>query len=246
MELGNALTEVATEYNSGWSEYNIQYNIFTKLLEQSNDVDINDCDCILFFEQGQIRYRKTFTVTVSGNMVYNRFGFKEYIDEVIPYNKDPEYFKQIIKKFVSELKMGNIQHNNNVDNIKIANQKTDNIKKGNKMKDVVNKMIEANKENAVSMAKLEMGKSANRLVLDKVKPKLPMYVQGYADSPLAELVIANIVSAMLIQFASKNKKAEVLANAMLEAGMQTAIESFDVPGLVKELLANVDLTGTEE
>ena len=33
---------------------------------------------------------------------------------------------------------------------------------------------------------------------------------------------------------------------MIAAGVQTAIEQFDVPGMVKDLLANVDLSGIAE
>ena len=84
------------------------------------------------------------------------------------------------------------------------------------------------------------------MVLDKLKPQLPGYVRGYADSPLAELVVGNIVAGLLMQFAPSNEKAAILANAMIAAGTQVAVESMNIPELIADLLDSVDISEVTE
>lgn len=115
--------------------------------------------------------------------------------------------------------------------------------KENTMKNrTINKMLEINKATAVHSAKVQLGKTANKLIVSKVKPQLPRYVRGYADSPLAELVVGNIVAGLLIQFAPNDKRAEIVSEAMIAAGTQVAIESFNIPEMLNELLDSVDIS----
>ena len=107
-------------------------------------------------------------------------------------------------------------------------------------------MLETNKNTAMYTAKIQLGKTANKVVLDKIKPQLPMFVKGYADSPIAELVVGNVVAGLLMQFAPNNEKATILAQAMIAAGTQVAVESLNIPELVSELLDSVDISGIKE
>ena len=253
MDLNKALETVANIY----AEYPdmgfevIQYRIFEILQKQSNTIDINDAESILFFEKGKICYRSVFDVGTY--YVTNKHGFHERIADVIPFNRNPFKLKAIIAEFVKRLQNGTFEQKSYwdeeyptgkpVNDLKEAHKIANKIIKGNKMKEVFNKMLEVNKASAVHTAKVELGKSANKLVLAKVTPQLPRYVRGYADSPLAELVIANVVAGLLMQFAPDNDKAKILSEAMIAAGAQVAIESFDIPGIINELLANVDVSG---
>ncbi|MCP3899149.1 MAG: hypothetical protein GY707_05445 [Desulfobacteraceae bacterium] len=191
----------------------------------------NNVNAILFMENGTICYRKVFNI--SDNRVKNDWGLDLSILDVIPYEDNPKQLKEVLMVFIKKLLNGEIDDSFFCDTIK--------HKKESKMNTVLDKMLDANKESAVRSAKVEMGKAANKLVLEKVTPQLPMMVRGYADSPLAELIVGNVVAGLLIQFAPGNEKAQVLSDAMIAAGVQVALETFDIPGLVSDLLENVDM-----
>jgi len=248
MSLSSILYEVGNLVVANWSTSDIQESIFLRLQRDAFEVDTRTKN-ILFFEGGEIRYRSVFSV--NNNYITNDYGFIKHTSEVVAYNADPRLLKEEINAFITGLD-GEYTLKNRENNLADANIVTgrdfemNTIKRENKMKDVFNKMLEVNKESAINTAKVELGKSANKLVLAKITPQLPMMVRGYADSPLSELVVANVVAGMLMQFAPNNEKAKVLSEAMIAAGAQVAIESFDIPGLVNDLLANVDISGLTE
>lgn len=225
MELAKVLKRVLANYNGG-TRLDVLKSILNEMREDST-ADIEACHAILFIEDGTFKYRKVFEVDIRNETVYNTYGFRTRWDNVIPYDgSDVSYVKNTLNEFISKF---NFEKQKEGSKMNIKNNST------------VSKMIEVNKASAINAGKIELGKSANRLVLNKVKPQLPMMVRGYADSPIAELVIGNIVAGLLIQFAGDNKKAQILSDAMIAAGAQVAIESFDIPNLVKELLDNVTI-----
>lgn len=103
-----------------------------------------------------------------------------------------------------------------------------------------------NKEAAILAARITAGKAINKKVIKMVKPKLPMMARGYADSPFASVVLANIVGMAIKQYAPDNKRAEQIADLMLEASAFQAIEGFDVEGMIDDLLKGVKLPKLEK
>lgn len=252
MNISNILTKIITEHKGKNLVANeIYYEIFIKMKESFDNIEsfyyednLEKADCILFYnkDNGKIGYRKTYTI--KDGIVFNEFGFNKYINQVVPYEDNPEVLKEILAEFVTNFMEGNMF---TVESTEPGTSTPEiNLGSKNMIKNTVEKMIETNKVSAVRTAKLELGKSANKLVLAKVKTQLPPFIKGYAESPIAELIVGNIVAGLLIQFAPNNKKANILSDAMIAAGVQVAVEQFDVPGLVKELLANVDITGLED
>lgn len=217
------------------------HNMAFHYLRKEENVSKSEASSILFLQDNRLCYRTTFDK--ESYIVYDSYGLNLHEDDVVYYNRDPKVLKQALGAFIKKLRNGEIT--DEFFGETYSNEKVKN-KKETKMNKVLDKMIDANKESAVRSAKLEVGKTANQLVLEKLTPRLPMMVRGYADSPIAELIVGNVVAGLLMQFAPDNDKAQILSDAMISAGVQVAIESFDIPELVNDLLANVDISGLAE
>lgn len=109
------------------------------------------------------------------------------------------------------------------------------------IKDTAVTLVAANKDAAILAAKLEAGKILNKQVIKLIKPKLHPLVRGYADSPLASVVLANIVGFAIKQYAGDNAKAGQLAEMMLQASAVESISALNVDSLIDELLSSVKL-----
>lgn len=218
---------------------------FHYINDKNYRISYHEATSVLFLDKDKICYRTSFEII--GNRVQNSYGLDIDINSTIPYTDDPKHLKEVLSIFYKKLKAGEITDEFFGETFTSPGTKPPIIDmKESKMKDVLGKMMEVNKESAIRSAKVEMGKAANQLVLDKLTPRLPMMVRGYADSPLAELIVGNVVAGLLIQFAPGNDKAQILSDAMIAAGVQVALESFDIPALVNELLENIDVAGLAE
>lgn len=124
--------------------------------------------------------------------------------------------------------------------------KTGNKIKGNtdtmsKIKSITTEQLEKNKVAAKAAAELELG----RIVLGKlqlvVEKKAPMMVGALAKAnpEVSKLIIANIGSIAVGQYCPNNKKAQVAANAALNAAMLETVQAFDVQGMVDNLLEEI-------
>lgn len=114
--------------------------------------------------------------------------------------------------------------------------------KMNKAKD----QLESNKTAAVLAAKLVAGKAINKKLVKLIKPKLPMMLRGYAESPFASLVAANAVGVALKHYAPTNPKAMQIADLMLNAAALELLESFNIEEMLDGLLKGVKLPKIEE
>ena len=94
----------------------------------------------------------------------------------------------------------------------------------------------------VLAAKLEVGKVATAQLKKVVKPNLPMLVRGYADSPFFDIVLANAVGVALREYASENEKAQIVAEAMIQSAAIEMMSSFDLNGMIDDMLENVDVS----
>lgn len=110
-----------------------------------------------------------------------------------------------------------------------------------KMKSNMNEIMSANTNAAQVAAQITAGKTINKAVVAKIKPQLPMMVRGYADSALAPVIAANLISFAVTSFASDNNKAVWVADAMMVAAMSEFMENFNVDKMLAEVLATVDV-----
>ena len=90
-------------------------------------------------------------------------------------------------------------------------------------------------------ARLEAGSIAIKQLTKVVKPTLPMLVRGYADHPFAGVVLANLFSYAVNNFASDNEKAVVIADAMLEGAMVDAVKGFNINDMINEVTKGIDV-----
>ena len=102
-------------------------------------------------------------------------------------------------------------------------------------------MVAANKNAAVSTAKLIAGKIINQRVVKLIRPQLPMMARGYADSALGEAVIANAVAAAIVHIAPNNEKAVLASQAMIDAAMLEFMSSFNLDEKIDDLLKGIDI-----
>lgn len=103
-------------------------------------------------------------------------------------------------------------------------------------------LVAQNKEALVTAAKIEAGSIATKRIMDLVKPKLPMMLRGYADTAVARVVVANLFSLGVQQYAAGNKKAEIIADAMMQGAMLEFVKSFNIEQIVEQVTKGVDFT----
>ena len=109
------------------------------------------------------------------------------------------------------------------------------------VKDKVKQTVDSNVSAAKVAASITAGNALNKLVLDKVVPQLPIMAQGYARTPLGQVVVANAFDFGVKQFMPMNEKANLASKAMMEAAMVDLLQQFDFEKLVNELVSSVDL-----
>lgn len=103
-------------------------------------------------------------------------------------------------------------------------------------------LVAQNKEALITAAKIEAGSIATKRIIDLIKPKLPIMARGYADTAVARVVVANLFSLAVQQYASENKKAEVIADAMMQGAMVEFVKSFNIEQIIEQVTKGVDFT----
>ena len=114
--------------------------------------------------------------------------------------------------------------------------------KMNKMEKIAKEAVDANKIAIELAAKLEVGKVATAQLKKVVIPKLPYLVRGYADSPLFDIALANVVGVAIREYAPENKKAQIVAESMIQSAAVEMVSSFDINSMIDEMLENVDVS----
>ena len=112
------------------------------------------------------------------------------------------------------------------------------------IKETTSALFGANTEAVKLSAKLTIGNTLNDRVAAMVVPKLPMMVRGMAmaNPALTKAVLANAVSATLMNFAPSNDKAMLAADAMINAAMLEFVGSFNIEAIINEALDGLDLS----
>jgi len=106
----------------------------------------------------------------------------------------------------------------------------------------LNGQLQRNTSAAKDAALIVAGGTLNTVIADKVKGQLPRKYRKLAEHPLADVVIANIASFAVQNFANTNYKARVAADAMMNAAMVEFMQSFNIEKMIADVLANVDIS----
>lgn len=117
--------------------------------------------------------------------------------------------------------------------------------KEDKTKMSTSKMAVITKKNASALkaaGKIEAGQIAINRITKMIGPKLPMMLRGYADTPVARIVIANLFSLAVQQYAPNNEKAQLISDAMMEGAMLEFVQSFNLDQMLDGVLDGIDMS----
>lgn len=114
------------------------------------------------------------------------------------------------------------------------------------LKDVATTLVEGNKTAFKANASRRAGAMFNERVVSMVKPHLPMMVRGYSDEAWFKFVMANAVAGALIKFGYTNEKLVMLADAGVNAANDDFLGSFNLEGMVNDLIDGIDVSGIAE
>ncbi|WLW40619.1 hypothetical protein BF23_00185 [Escherichia phage Bf23] len=115
----------------------------------------------------------------------------------------------------------------------------------NKGKNTMTKIaniVAANKSAVVNAAKLEAGKIALTQITKVAAKKAPFMIKGYIDTPIGRVVIANLLSVAVDQYAPSNQKAKAVAGAAMEAAMLEMVQSFNIAEMIDEMVKGIDIS----
>ncbi|ARQ96276.1 hypothetical protein [Salmonella phage Stp1] len=121
-----------------------------------------------------------------------------------------------------------------------STQTTENKGK-NTMTKIAN-IVAANKSAVVNAAKLEAGKIALTQITKVAAKKAPFMIKGYIDTPIGRVVIANLLSVAVDQYAPNNQKAKAVAGAAMEAAMLEMVQSFNIAEMIDEMVKDIDIS----
>ncbi|QNI21433.1 hypothetical protein [Salmonella phage 8sent1748] len=126
-------------------------------------------------------------------------------------------------------------------NTKSVHTQTTENKGKNTMTKIAN-IVAANKSAAVNAAKLEAGKIALTQITKVAAKKAPFMIKGYIDTPIGRVVIANLLSVAVDQYAPTNAKAKAVAGAAMEAAMLEMVQSFNIAEMIDEMVKGIDIS----
>ncbi|QIE02408.1 hypothetical protein [Escherichia phage fp01] len=126
-------------------------------------------------------------------------------------------------------------------NTKSVHTQTTENKGKNAMTKIAN-IVAANKSAVVNAAKLEAGKIALTQITKVAAKKAPFMIKGYIDTPIGRVVIANLLSVAVDQYAPSNQKAKAVAGAAMEAAMLEMVQSFNIAEMIDEMVKGIDIS----
>ena len=122
-----------------------------------------------------------------------------------------------------------------------SNTQTTENRGKNTMTKIAN-IVAANKSAVVNAAKLEAGKIALTQITKVAAKKAPFMIKGYIDTPIGRVVIANLLSVAVDQYAPSNQKAKAVASAAMEAAMLEMVQSFNIAEMIDEMVKGIDIS----
>ena len=114
-----------------------------------------------------------------------------------------------------------------------------------KPKMTVNKIatnLKLDAEEAIKTAtKIEVGNTAIALFRSKALSIIPVEHHKYIDTPLFDLIIALLFNVSVQQFASTNKKAEYVSEALMVSGVYNSVKLLNIPKLISEMVDSISV-----
>lgn len=143
--------------------------------------------------------------------------------------------------FERDTSIDNIENQAVSSNTQSVNTQTTENKGKNTMTKIAN-IVAANKSAVVNAAKLEAGKIALTQITKVAAKKAPFMIKGYIDTPIGRVVIANLLSVAVDQYAPTNQKAKAVAGAAMEAAMLEMVQSFNIAEMIDEMVKGIDIS----
>lgn len=137
--------------------------------------------------------------------------------------------------------IGSVENHAVNSNTQSVNTQTTENKGKNTMTKIAN-IVAANKSAVVNAAKLEAGKIALTQITKVAAKKAPFMIKGYIDTPVGRVVIANLLSVAVDQYAPSNQKAKAVAGAAMEAAMLEMVQSFNIAEMIDEMVKGIDIS----
>lgn len=107
----------------------------------------------------------------------------------------------------------------------------------------VSNIVENNKQAMQSAGFLEAGRIANKELSKALGPLLPVFMRGYADTPVGRLALANMAQVAAQHFKPSNAALQKLVAAMTTQAYAEVIQTAGVEEFVEKLLANDKIKG---
>lgn len=108
-----------------------------------------------------------------------------------------------------------------------------------KIKQTALTTVDQNKQATIIASKMEAGRILNKQIIKQAKPHVPMFFRGYLDTPLAPVILANLVA--LTGNHTDNKRIKQISELMLLAAADTTVQSFNLDQIIDDVLKNIKL-----
>lgn len=108
-----------------------------------------------------------------------------------------------------------------------------------KLKETASTTVEQNKQALIIASKMEAGRIINKQVLKQLAPHLPFFLQGYAKSPFAPFVVANLVA--MVANHTDNSKLTKVSDLMLLGAADSGVATFNLDKIIDDILSNIKL-----
>jgi hypothetical protein len=119
------------------------------------------------------------------------------------------------------------------------NNITKGMKNVAKVADIVSSTLDANKQAVTTVVEITIGKATIKSARKLIKPKLPMFLKGYADSPIFDVIIANMLQIAVETRFKDNEKLRKLSKATMNAAALTIAEHFDIDGMIDDFINSI-------
>lgn len=112
------------------------------------------------------------------------------------------------------------------------------------IKETASALVGANTSAVKLSAKITIGNTLNDRIAAMIVPKLPAMVGMIAKSnpAITKAILANAVSAAIMNLAPTNDKALLAADAMINAAMLEFVGSFNIEAMINDALNGLDLS----
>lgn len=112
------------------------------------------------------------------------------------------------------------------------------------IKETATALVGANTSAVKLSAKITIGNTLNDRISAMIVPRLPAMVGMIAKSnpAITKAILANAVSAAIMNLAPTNDKALLAADAMINAAMLEFVGSFNIEAMINDALNGLDLS----